>query len=125
MRRTRRIDPQTGSYVMTDGAWEMDETGFSQLYQATMTKYETVPGDRTLGCKAWLREKVSANTPKVIGDDMEASAQPLVDDGTVDMFEMVYSDPDPDNPNRINYGWHWQVDGVDYYHDDNLAFGSE
>ena len=41
------------------------------------------------------------------------------------MFEVVYSEIDPANPNRINYGWHWQADGEDYYHDDNLAIGSE
>ncbi len=124
MRRTRRIDPETGSYVMTDGAWVWDDTGFSQLYQAVMTKYGTVPGDRTIGCKAWDREKISSNTPAIITADMEAAAQPVIDNGTVDSFEVVYCEIDLSNPNRINYGWHWRVEGEDHYHDGNLAIGS-
>ena len=124
-RRTRRIDPETGSYMREDGAWVYDETGFSQLYLATMTEYGTVPSDRDLGDKAMLIEKLSGQSKHEFETGMTASAQHVIDDGIVDTFEVVYCEINPDNPSRIDFGWKWSAEGQDHYWDSSIAYGSD
>jgi len=124
-RLTRRIDPTTGSYVREDGGWATDETGFTQLFLATMTKHGTVPGDRDLGDKAWLIEKISSMTPDEFSDYMEASAQHVIDDGIVDTFEVVYCYVDPKNPNALLFGWKWTAGSSEpLYWNSSIAYGS-
>jgi len=124
-RRTKYIDPQTMSYVMRDGEWVMDETGWSQLYWAVMTKLGTVPADDALGCRLWNRTKMAGNMAATAKKDMEDAAQWVIDEGLVDTFEVVYCRVNGSNPNRLDYGWHWTADGNDHYWDRNLTIGTE
>lgn len=126
MSLARKIDPETRDYVMEGERWVWDDTGFSHLYLAIMPKFGTVPGDRTMGCKAWLREKISRDTPAAIKREMEEAAQPVIDAGEVDYFRVVYCDVDTVNPNRINYRWEWSRGGVTQpYYDSYLAVGTD
>jgi len=125
-RLTRKIDPTTGSYVREDGAWVEDDTGFTQLYLATMTEHGTVPSDRDLGNKGWLIEKLSGRTPDEFKEHMEASAQHVIDDGIVDTFEVVYCHLDPKNPNALLFGWKWTAGSSEpHYWDSSIAWGSD
>ena len=124
LRRTRRIDPETGSYVMTDGAWEYDETGFSQLHQATMTELGTVPADDGMGNRLFTRETISSRTEEETKKDMADAAQHVIDDGIVDSFRVVFVDVNDTNPSRIDYGWTWKVGGESYTYEGSLAIGT-
>jgi hypothetical protein len=110
---------------MTNGVWEYDDTGFSQLYLALMTRFGSVPADATLGNRMWLVETISKGTPAEMTGHMIAATQACIDDGVVDTFEVVYCQIHSSNPNRIDYGWHWTAEGQDHYFDGNLAFGSD
>lgn len=129
-RTTKRIDPSTGSYVMTDGAWEMDDTGFSQIYLAIMTKYGSVPADTTLGDRLMTRATMSRNMAATAKKDLEDAVQYLIDDGIIDSFEVVYTTVNASNPTRLDYGWHHAAGGVDHYADSvewdsTLTIGTE
>lgn len=124
MRRTRRIDPETGSYVMTNGAWEMDETGFSQIYQALYTKFGSVPADPTMGCRFWDETKIQANTTTTAKKQMKDAVQHLIDQGVIESFEMVYLDKNRVNPSRLDIGWTWKAGGEEHTYDGFLAVGT-
>lgn len=125
MRRTRRIDPETGSYVHTNGAWEMDETGFSQIYQAVMTKLGTVPADTSMGCRLWDRGTITKNIGTQAKKDMKDAVQHLLDQGIIESFEVVYAEQNRANPSRLDYGWVWTAGGKDRSYDGYMAVGSD
>ena len=122
----RRIDPETGSYVMTDGAWEYDETGGSQIHQAIMTRKGSVPADSTLGCELWNEDTLDASVEAKAKGYLEDAVQPLIDEGIIDSFTVVYAEIDADNPSRLDYGYVWVAGGEEQEpYDGNLAIGSE
>jgi phage gp46-like protein len=123
--QTRRIDPKTGSYVMTDGRWEMDDTGFSQIYLALYTKFGSVPADPTMGCRFWGETKIQANTTTTAKKQMKDAVQHLIDQGVIDSFEVVYLDKNRANPSRIDIGWTWKKGGQTHTYDGSLATGTD
>ena len=125
MSLTRKIDPETGSYVVEDGRLAWDDTGFSHLYLAIMPKFGSVPGDLTMGCKAWNRTKLSHGTPEAMKLEMKEAAQSVIDAGEADSFEVVYCDIDTMNPNRVNYRWEWTRHGARLHYDGYMAVGTD
>lgn len=123
-RRCRYINPLTGSYEREDGNWKRDETGGTQIYLAICTKFGTVPGNRTLGCRLPNREKIGPSIKSEATKDLEDAVSQLLEDGIIDSFDVVYLEQNADNPSRIDFGYHWTAEGEDYYHDDFLAIGT-
>lgn len=109
---------------MTDGTWEYDETGFSQLYQALMIRKGSVPADADMGSDFWNIETIDSTTRAKAKRYMESAAQPLVDDGIISSFTVAFVDVNPDNPSRLDYGWYWEAGGESHEYIGNLAIGS-
>lgn len=120
----RPEDPVHGTYVRENGRWKRDDTGGTQIYLAIRAKLGSVPGNRTLGNRLMARTKIGQNYKAEIEKDLYDAVQPLLDTDIIDSFEALYVERNASNPSRIDYGYHWQAEGQDYYHDDSLAIGS-
>jgi len=110
---------------MTDGAWEYDETGFSQLYQAIMTKKGSVPADDDMGNDLWNVETLDSTTREKARRFMVSAAQPVIDAGIVDSFTVAFVEVNADNPSRLDYGWYWEAGSDSFEYEGNLATGTD
>jgi len=125
MRRTRKIDPKTGSYVMENGAWVWDESGASQIYQRVKTKRGSVPSDPTFGNEFMNRKKMDHNILEVAKRDYAEAVEPIIDDGTIDSFELTVAEVNANDPGRVDYGFIWEAEGEEHSYDGRLAYGTD
>jgi len=121
---SRKIDPETGSFVFEEGAWAWDDTGFSDLWLALLTEFGSVPADGDLGSRLVIRRKMGPNILDEARKDIVDAVAYVVEQGIVTDFQVVYVERHPTQPGTLRYGFVWRRGGDTHSYDGTLTIGT-